>query len=98
MSLDIVTKSNVERVSVTHVLSADERAEAEGFVAEKIQRLVPDVMERDVYVCGPPAMIDAVVAVVLGLGVPRARVHYASWPKRPWREDCYRRLLVRFLI
>jgi predicted ferric reductase len=37
--------------------------------------LVPDVRSRDVFVCGPPGMVDAVVASVRALGVPRSAVH-----------------------
>ena len=37
--------------------------------------LVADVRQRDVFVCGPPAMVDAVAAAVRALGVPRASVH-----------------------
>lgn len=37
--------------------------------------LVPDVRSRDVFVCGPPSMVDAVVLSVRALGVPRAAVH-----------------------
>ena len=37
--------------------------------------LVPDIAERDVYVCGPPAMTDAVVKNVRRTGVPRRHVH-----------------------
>ena len=37
--------------------------------------LVPDVRSRDVFVCGPPAMVDTVVASVRALGVPRSAIH-----------------------
>ena len=37
--------------------------------------LVPDIAERDVFVCGPPAWIDQVVAAALDAGVPRAALH-----------------------
>jgi len=44
-------------------------------VPSALQRLVPDVRSRDVFVCGPPAMVDAVVASVRSLGVPRSAIH-----------------------
>ncbi len=44
-------------------------------VPSSIARLVPDVRQRDVFVCGPSPMIDAVVASVRALGVPRAAIH-----------------------
>ena len=37
---------------------------------------VPDVARRDVFVCGPPAMCDAVSRAVRSLGVPRSAVHH----------------------
>jgi len=37
--------------------------------------LVPDVRDRDVYVCGPPAMTTAVLRSLRTLGVPRVQVH-----------------------
>jgi predicted ferric reductase len=40
-----------------------------------LTRLVPDVRERDVYVCGPPAMTSAVLRSLRELGVPRRQVH-----------------------
>jgi predicted ferric reductase len=37
--------------------------------------LVPDIVHRDVFVCGPPAMMEAVLRSLRALGVPRAQVH-----------------------
>ena len=38
-------------------------------------RLVPDIAQRDVFVCGPPAWMDNVVEAALDAGVPHAAVH-----------------------
>jgi predicted ferric reductase len=40
-----------------------------------IAAMVPDVAERDVYLCGPNPMMEAVATTVAGLGVPPGRVH-----------------------
>ncbi|MFE0036957.1 ferric reductase-like transmembrane domain-containing protein [Streptomyces sp. NPDC059015] len=40
-----------------------------------LHRLVPDITERDVYVCGPPAMTKAVLAGLRDLRVPARQVH-----------------------
>jgi predicted ferric reductase len=40
-----------------------------------LRELVPDIAERDVYVCGPPAMVDWLLANVRRAGVGRRRVH-----------------------
>lgn len=37
--------------------------------------LVPDARRRDVYVCGPPGMTDAVCRTLTQLGVPAEQVH-----------------------
>ncbi len=63
---------------VVHIMS-DEHTETgeKGFVdAEKVQRLVPDFLTRDVYVCGPPAMMTAVIQMLRELGVPRRQIHF----------------------
>jgi predicted ferric reductase len=43
--------------------------------ARAIQAMVPDVAERDVFLCGPNSMMQAVADTLIGLGVPPARVH-----------------------
>ena len=37
--------------------------------------LVPDIRDRDVYVCGPSAMTEAVLLSARTLGVPNAQIH-----------------------
>ena len=41
-----------------------------------IMRLVPDVIERDCFVCGPPAMVDAVRRRLRAIGVPDSSLHF----------------------
>jgi ferredoxin-NADP reductase len=40
-----------------------------------LRALVPDIAERDVYVCGPEGMVDATLASLRDAGVPRSHVH-----------------------
>jgi predicted ferric reductase len=40
-----------------------------------LRRLVPDIADRDVYICGPDDLSDALVAAARNLGVPEDRVH-----------------------
>ncbi|MFG2511169.1 ferric reductase-like transmembrane domain-containing protein [Streptomyces sp. NPDC048584] len=42
----------------------------------ELARLVPDLTDRDVYVCGPPGMTTAVLRGLRELGVPRQQIHY----------------------
>jgi ferredoxin-NADP reductase len=41
---------------------------------EHLLSLVPDVADRDVYVCGPPGMTEAAVRHVRDAGVARRRI------------------------
>jgi len=42
---------------------------------DHLRQLVPDVAERDVYVCGPPGMAAAIERNVRRTGVPRRQIH-----------------------
>jgi ferredoxin-NADP reductase len=46
------------------------------FDAHSLAAMVPDIAQRDVYVCGPPPMTGAVVSALRELDVPRGQVHY----------------------
>nr|WP_244299443.1 ferredoxin reductase family protein [Streptomyces viridochromogenes] len=41
--------------------------------------LVPDIAERDVYLCGPPGMTSAAIPALRRAGVPRRRIHHESF-------------------
>jgi ferredoxin-NADP reductase len=45
------------------------------FDARALRHLVPDLADRDVYVCGPEAFSNAVVSAARRLGVPGDRIH-----------------------
>ncbi|MEU5264238.1 ferredoxin reductase family protein [Amycolatopsis sp. NPDC021455] len=45
------------------------------FEPGNLRALVPDIAERDVYVCGPPAMTSAVLGALRELKVPGRQVH-----------------------
>ncbi len=40
-----------------------------------VGELVPDVAERDVWLCGPPGMMDAIGTALISLGVPKRQIH-----------------------
>jgi predicted ferric reductase len=44
-----------------------------------LRRLVPDLKERDVYVCGPEAFVTDVVQVAQFLGVPDEAIHHEAF-------------------
>jgi ferredoxin-NADP reductase len=47
---------------------------ADGLSPERLRALVPDIAERDVFVCGPTAMVRATRASLRGAGVPARRI------------------------
>ena len=47
--------------------------------AKALVWLVPDVATSDLYVCGPGALVDAVVESAHMLGMPPERVHHESF-------------------
>jgi predicted ferric reductase len=42
----------------------------------ELSRLVPDIADRDVFLCGPPGMMTAVLRSLAGLGVPKRQIHF----------------------
>jgi ferredoxin-NADP reductase len=62
---------------VLHVVAGDHRTEkgARLLSPDHLQELVPDVGERDVYICGPPAMADAIEKSVRSAHVPKRHIH-----------------------
>ena len=54
--------------------------------SEHLHELVPDIEERDVYVCGPPAMTDVLLARLREAGVPRRHIHAERFALL--RKDC----------
>jgi len=65
------------RGAALHIVSGDHRTdEGRGLLsAAHLQELVPDLAEREVYVCGPPAMAEAVRASALEANVPSRYLH-----------------------
>jgi ferredoxin-NADP reductase len=45
------------------------------FGAEQLRNALPDIAEREAFVCGPESMLQAARKGLLGAGVPAARVH-----------------------
>ena len=58
-----------------HLLSGRTEAGSQPFDPRNLLALVPDITDRDVFVCGPPAMTTAVLRSLRTLRVPRPQVH-----------------------
>jgi ferredoxin-NADP reductase len=79
---DAIFLDELERIAAARGISfrlvAGDHSTPEGarlLSADHLRELVPDVAERDVYVCGPPAMTDAIERNVRSAGVPASSVH-----------------------
>ncbi|MGW1722077.1 ferredoxin reductase family protein [Streptomyces sp. NPDC002306] len=55
---------------VTGPVSPDKLAPGE------LARLVPDITDRDVFLCGPPPMMNAVLGSLRALAVPKPQIHF----------------------
>jgi predicted ferric reductase len=79
---DLVFRSELDRLArdrgiVVYPLVGpeigDDRTDRLGIPA--LLSMVPDIPERDVFVCGPPSLVDAVVHRLRRLGVPHRQIH-----------------------
>jgi predicted ferric reductase len=59
--------------AVLHVVAGP--AVPDRLAPEALARLVPDVRDRDVFVCGPPGMAGAVLRSLRALRVPKPQIH-----------------------
>ncbi|HEX7626242.1 MAG TPA: ferredoxin reductase family protein [Gaiellaceae bacterium] len=78
---DIIFRDELEslaaaREAVVHFVVGDHRGEGRDLLSSAhLLELVPDVRERDVFLCGPPAMTQVIEKNVRGAKVPRRNVH-----------------------
>ena len=71
--LDEIAKA---RSAVVHYLIGDHRGNGrELLTPEHLLELVPDLVERDVFLCGPPAMAASILKNVRDARVPRGQIH-----------------------
>ena len=47
-----------------------------GMITDVVDRLEGDITEVDAYVCGPPPMVEAAIALLEAKGVPEAHIYY----------------------
>ena len=76
--LELDSLAREGHLTVHYVFSAepDPSGEQGHIDRARIQRLVPDVAERDVFLCGPPAMMASVVKTLAVLDVPAKQIFY----------------------
>ncbi|MFJ4682829.1 ferric reductase-like transmembrane domain-containing protein [Streptomyces sp. NPDC088789] len=64
----------LSRGAALHLITGPARPDR--LAPAELTRLVPDIADRDVYVCGPPAMTRAVLRSLRELGVPGPQIHF----------------------
>ncbi|MFB7051894.1 ferric reductase-like transmembrane domain-containing protein [Streptomyces vinaceus] len=64
-----------ERQAALHYLVGRSDAAYDPLAPQALRALVPDLSDRDVYLCGPPGMADATTAALLRAGVPAESIH-----------------------
>lgn len=69
------------RTTVIYIMTRDQAFNGEkGRVdKEKLQRLVPDIQSREVYVCGSVQMMQSVIKLVRTFGVEKEFIHYEQF-------------------
>jgi predicted ferric reductase len=73
--VDEVRALVAERGGQLHLLAGRTQDMSPPFEPDSLLALVPDLSERDVYVCGPPAMTSTVLGALRQLNVPHQQVH-----------------------
>jgi predicted ferric reductase len=64
------------RGATVHYVLGDHRGDGADLLSPAhLKELVPDIEERDVYLCGPPAMTEVLEHNVRGTRVPRRHIH-----------------------
>ncbi|WP_413098737.1 ferric reductase-like transmembrane domain-containing protein [Streptomyces sp. Inha503] len=67
------------RGAAVHYVVDEPAAHSSPLTAGALRGLVPDIAERDVYLCGPPGMTEAALRALHEAGVERRRVHHESF-------------------
>ena len=66
-----------------HCVTGDHRDSPEGsgelLGPDHLKQLAPDLKNRDVFICGPPAMTAAVLQSLKRAGVPRRNIHHEQF-------------------
>ncbi|MFA6568431.1 MAG: ferredoxin reductase family protein [Victivallales bacterium] len=79
--IEEIALSSAGRLKVIHVISDDPgwTGEKGRIDREKICRLVPDLKEREVYLCGPPPMMKSIRKIMSGLKIPSSQIHFEKF-------------------
>jgi predicted ferric reductase len=82
---DLVLRHEIDWIAqrrgivVHYLLGPPMRGNADHLSAQQLRRLVPDVGERDVFLCGPEPMMEAARTGLRQAGVSRRHIHHESF-------------------
>lgn len=82
---DLVLKTEIDAIAeqrgarAHYLVGPPRNGPKDHLSAHSLQRLVPDLRQHDVYLCGPPGMTAAAKAALREAGVPRRHIHHESF-------------------
>jgi len=62
--------------ALSEATAEDDWSGETGLVTEVVERMEDDLTEVDAYLCGPPPMVDAAIALLEAGGVPEAHIYF----------------------
>jgi propane monooxygenase reductase subunit len=62
--------------ALSEASNGDEWAGECGLITDVVERLEGDLAEVDAYLCGPPPMVDAAIAMLEAKGVPESHIYF----------------------
>jgi predicted ferric reductase len=84
---DIIFKKELDGLSqkynfpITYIVTQDPtfKGETGRLDGEKIKKLSPDFLKRDIYLCGPAPMMEAIIDDLKTLNMPHSQMHYEKF-------------------
>ncbi|MFC3500630.1 ferric reductase-like transmembrane domain-containing protein [Micromonospora krabiensis] len=72
--------AQARRTSIWYVIGRrDDAGPRQVMSPDGLRHLVPDLTRRDVYLCGPPGLVEESVRALRRAGVPRRQIHLATF-------------------
>jgi len=62
--------------ALSEAADGDDWAGESGLITDVVERLEDDLAEVDAYLCGPPPMVDAAIAMLEAKGVPESHIYF----------------------
>jgi ferredoxin-NADP reductase/DMSO/TMAO reductase YedYZ heme-binding membrane subunit len=81
---DLVLRHEIDdiaarRGAAVHYVVGRRRHRHDPLTADRLRRLVPDIRDREIYLCGPDALVATLRADLRHLGVPASQLHSESF-------------------